>query len=86
MKHEIELHPRPRRPNRLQSFLRALVFWKSAPTDDPWPLDVCCPHCGAKPGMFCEARTESNHGSRYEASPGAHAAKRAKLARESAEA
>ena len=72
--------------NCVDRFLGMLVFWKSAPpeptTDDPWPLDVKCPQCGAKTGMFCDAYTEANHSGRYEASPGAHTAKREKLARE----
>ncbi len=72
----------------LRKLLSSLTFWKKTPeppTDDPWPLDVRCPNCGAKPGFFCDARTEANHGGRYQVSPGAHAFRRAKLAAEQAE-
>jgi len=49
---------------------------KAPPTDDPWPLDVRCPICRAPAGRFCNVRTAANHSGRYEASPGANAAKR----------
>ena len=48
---------------------------RNEPTNDRWPMDVTCPSCGARPGRFCSAREASNHLCRYEASPGAHAAR-----------
>jgi hypothetical protein len=57
----------------------AILKWLKSlfcePTTDPWPLDVTCPHCKAKPGRFCDATTANFHRARFEASPGAHAAR-----------
>lgn len=64
--------------------MKAIVRWLAerfgktrVDPSQPLPLDVACPVCEKPIGLFCDATSAACHLGRYEASPAAHAERKA---------